>query len=55
MSFLGSEAKSFLKFEVRGVRLKHAIIAQIKNTDMLQRIEYLTRREMCYAQHPKGF
>ena len=28
---------------VWGVRLKYAIIAKIKNANMLQRIEYLTR------------
>ena len=44
MSFLGNEAKSFQ--EVRGVRLKLASIAKIKNANTLQRIEYLTGGEV---------
>ena len=32
------------------MRLKHAIIVQIENTDMLQRIEYSTKGEMCTDQ-----
>ena len=32
------------------MRLKDAIIVQIENTDTLQRIEYLTRREVCTDQ-----
>ena len=44
MSFLGSEAKSFLRFSsVQGVRLKYTSIVQIENTDTLQEIKYLTR------------
>ena len=48
MSFLGNEAKSFQG--VLGVRLKLASIAKIKNANMLQRIKYLTRGEVCTDQ-----
>ena len=48
MSFLGSEVKSFLRYEarsflrIRGVRLKLASIAKIKNVDPKLQVKYLS-------------
>ena len=51
MSFLGNEAKSFLRFQgFEDVRLKYAIIAQIENASTLHWIKYLNRGEVCMDQ-----